>query len=253
MNWRLPLVAAAVTALLAFSSAIAADGAATGPASGNAPDWYYPEWLAKAPHAPVFRVRDTVNKYGRYAGDTKTITLQDLIRYHGHFCGGLVEGAMALQVAFNRLFADGVIDRTDLRVASNNSACGADVANYLTGARTRFGSHLLDRTLGASEYVVERLSTKNSVRVSINQQTYPVEVRALMKTIESGAYDPADIDRFQELQWQYARVLVSQPAIDAVDIQDATSYQWPEPPCGDFGRRTDNDYKSVPMALPETP
>src|SRR5512134_2866055 len=117
------LVAAAVTALLSFSSAIAADGAATGPASGNAPDWYYPEWLAKAPHAPVFRVRDTVNKYGRYAGDTKTITLQDFIRYHGHFCGGLVESAMALQVAFNRLFADGVIDRTDLRVASNNSAC----------------------------------------------------------------------------------------------------------------------------------
>ena len=246
------LVAAAVTALLSFSSAIAADGAPTGPASGNSPDWYYPEWLATAPHAPVFRVRDTVNKYGRYAGDTKAITLKDLIKYHGHFCGGLVEGAMALQVAFNRLFADGVIDRTDLRVASNNSACGADVADYLTGARTRFGSHLLDRTLGASEYVVERLSTKNSVRVSINQQTYPVEVRALMKTIESGAYEPADIDRFQELQWQYARVLVSQPAIDAVDIQDATSYQWPEPPCGDFGRRTDNDYKSVPMTLPET-
>lgn len=243
------LAMAAITALLSFSSAIAADGAPIGPASGNSPDWYYPEWLATAPHAPVFTVRDTVNKYGRYASDTKTITLKDLIKYHGHLCGGLVEGAMALQVAFNRLFADGVIDRTDLRVASNNSACGADVADYLTGARTRFGIHVLDRTLGASEYVVERLSTKGSVRVSINQQTYPVEVRALMKTIESGAYDPADIDRFQELQWQYARVLVSRPAVDSVDIRDAASYEWPEPPCGDFGRRTDNDYKNVPLGI----
>lgn len=250
MSWRSRLATAAITALLAFS-AIAADPAPTEPPSDTSADWYYPEWLATAPHAPVFRVRDTVNKYGRYAGDTKAITLKDLIKYHGHFCGGLVEGAMALQVAFNSLFADGVIDRTDLRVASNNSACGADVADYLTGARTRFGSHLLDRTLGASEYVVERLSTKKSVRVSINQQTYPLQVRALMKTIGSGAYEPADIDRFQELQWQYARVLVSRPAIDAVDIRDATSYGWPEPSCGDFGRRTDNDYKNVPVTLPE--
>lgn len=252
MKLRLPLVAVAVTALLPFSSAIATDGAPTGPASDKSPDWYYPEWLATAPHAPVFRVRDTVNKYGRYAGDTKAITLKDLIKYHGHFCGGLVEGAMALQVAFNRLFADGVIDRTDLRVASNNSACGADVADYLTGARTRFGSHVLDRTLGASEYVVERLSTRKSVRVSINQQTYPIEVRALMKTIDTGNFGPGDIDRFQELQWHYARVLVGRPAADAVDIRDATSYGWPEPPCGDFGRRTDNDYKNVPLVSPDS-
>ena len=31
-------------------------------AADNAPDWYYPQWLAEAPHAPVFKVRDTVNK-----------------------------------------------------------------------------------------------------------------------------------------------------------------------------------------------
>ena len=70
MSWRLRWTTAAITALLAFS-AIAADGAPTGHASGNSPDWYYPEWLATAPHAPVFRVRDTVNKYGRYPATRK--------------------------------------------------------------------------------------------------------------------------------------------------------------------------------------
>jgi formylmethanofuran dehydrogenase subunit E len=91
-------------------------------AGESAPDWYYPEWLATAPNAAVFQVRDTVNKYGRYATETKTITLKDLIKFHGHFCGGLVEGAAALKVAFDRLFPGGVVDRTDLRIASNNSA-----------------------------------------------------------------------------------------------------------------------------------
>jgi hypothetical protein len=32
------------------------------PADGSAPDWYYPQWLAEARHAPVFKVRDTSNK-----------------------------------------------------------------------------------------------------------------------------------------------------------------------------------------------
>ena len=59
-------------------------------------------------------VRDTVNKYGRYADKTKTITLGDLIKFHGHFCGGLVESAGALRIAFDSLFPDGVVDRTDL-------------------------------------------------------------------------------------------------------------------------------------------
>ncbi len=83
------------------------------------PEWWSPEWLTKSPYSPSFEVRDTVNKYGRYADKTKRITLGDLIKLHGHFCGGLVEGAGALKLAFDKLFPGGVVDRTDLRIASN--------------------------------------------------------------------------------------------------------------------------------------
>lgn len=216
----------------------------------NASSWYYPAWLADAPHAPVFQVRDTVNKYGRYASETKTVTLKDLIKFHGHFCGGLVEGATALRVAFDALFLDGVIDRTDLRIASNNSACGGDVAAYLTGARTRFGSHLIDPKLKESDFVLQRVSTAKTVRVVINAATYPHEVRTQMKKIESGVFEPADIDRFQDLQWDYAKQLVSRPAVESVDVTVGPDYDWPELPCRDLGRRRDNDYKDVPAAHP---
>jgi hypothetical protein len=57
---------------------------------------------------------------GRYAAATKPITIKDLIKFHGHFCGGLVESAASLRVAFDVLFPDGIIDRTDLRIVSNN-------------------------------------------------------------------------------------------------------------------------------------
>ena len=209
-------------------------------------DWYYPQWLADARHAPVFKVRDTVNKYGRYAAETKTITIKDLIKFHGHFCGGLVEGATALKVAFDRLFPDGIVDRTDLTIASNNSACGGDVAAYLTGARARFGSHLVDPQLKESDFVVKRNSTGKSVRVVINAATYPKDVRTQMKKIESGKYEPADIDLFQDLQWAYAQKLASRPAIESVDVTEDPAYTLPEPPCKLLGQRRDNDYKHVP-------
>ena len=136
-------------------------------------EWFFPEWLGKAPSAPVFEVRDTENKYGRYAKQTKTITIKDLIKFHGHFCGGLVESAASLRVAFDLLFPDRIIDRTDLRIVSNNSACGGDVAAYLTGARARFNTHIIDNSLTESEFYVQQVSTGKTVHVRSSRQNLP--------------------------------------------------------------------------------
>ena len=209
-------------------------------------DWWSPEWLTKSSHSPTFEVRDTVNKYGRYAEKTKTITLGDLIKFHGHFCGGLVESAGALRLAFDNLFPNGAIDRTDLRLASNNSACGGDVAAYLTGARTRFGSHLIDPTLSESEFVVQQISTGKMVRVRVHPEAYPTDVRVQMRKIESGRFTPADIDVFQELQWEYAKKIVTRPLGETFALLDSAGYVWPEAPCKDHGTRKDNAYKAVP-------
>ena len=209
-------------------------------------EWWSPEWLTKSPYSPSFEVRDTVNKYGRYAGKTKTITLSDLIKFHGHFCGGLVESAGALKMAFDQVFSNGILDRTDLRIASNNSACGGDVAAYLTGARTRFGSHVLDPKLTESEFVVQQVSTGKTVRVRVRPEAYPTQVRVQMRKIKSGKFTPEDIDLFQELQWNYARQIVSRPLGETFTLADAADYRWPEPPCRDFGTRKDNSFKEVP-------
>jgi len=209
-------------------------------------EWYFPAWLGAAPHAPVFQVRDTENKYGRYAGQTKSITIKDLIKFHGHFCGGLVESAAALRVAFDRLFVDDVIDRTDLRIASNNSACGGDVASYLTGSRTRFNSHLIDSALTESEFYVQQVSTGKTVHVKLNPAVYPKEVKTQMKKIESGTFEPKDIDLFQELQWAYAKRMVHAPHEGSFLVDETQNYAWPEASCKDLGKRKDNDYKGVP-------
>lgn len=209
-------------------------------------EWWAPQWLLESSYSPSFDLKDAVNKYGRYADHTKTITLSDLIKFHGHFCGGLVESAGALRVAFDELFGAAPIDRTDLRIASNNSACGGDVAAYLTGARTRFGSHILDSSLTESEFVVQRISDGKIVRVRVNPVAYPAEVRAQMRKIESGRFAPEDIDIFQQLQWDYAKRIVTRPLKETFLVMDPSSYRWPDLPCRDFGTRKDSDYKRIP-------
>jgi formylmethanofuran dehydrogenase subunit E len=211
------------------------------------PEWFFPEWLGTSPYAPSFEVRDTVNKYGRYAGLTKTITIKDLIKYHGHFCGGLVESAGALRVAFDLLFPDGVVDRTDLLIVSNNSACGGDVAAYLTGARLRFASHHIDNSLTESEFFVQKISTGRTIHVKLNPDVYPAEVKTQMKKIESGNFTPQDTDLFQELQWAYARRMINKPLKDSFIIEEVPGFKWPEPVWRDLGARKDNDYKNVPL------
>jgi hypothetical protein len=67
-----------------------------------------------------------------------------------------------------------------------------------------------------------------------------------MKRIESGAVTPAEIDRFQELQWAYARRLITRPLAEAFLVKDLTGFAWPDPVCGELGCRKDNDYKHVP-------
>lgn len=195
-------------------------------------EWWALDWLIKSAHSPSFVVRDTVNKYGRYADRTKAISLSDLIKFHGHFCGGLVESAGSLRLAFDNLFPDGIVDRTDLRIASNNSACGGDVAAYLTGARTRFGAHLIDPKLTESEFVVQQVSTGKTVRVRV-------------RPIESGSFMPEDIDLFQDLQWAYARKIVSRPLGETFVLLESADYVWPDAPCKNFGTRKDNSFKAV--------
>jgi formylmethanofuran dehydrogenase subunit E len=205
-----------------------------------------PDWLLQAPYLPHFKVRDTLHKYGRYDPQTKVVTVDDLIRFHGHLCGGLMEAAVALSMAMGALFPDGVIDRTDIAIISNNSACGGDVAAYLTGARARFGSHIIDLSLSGGEFIVRRESTGQVVHVRMHPDVYPHEVKAQMRKLESGEFEPEDIDRFGDLQWAYAGRLAARPASETTQIQFLNGFQWPDPTCQDLGRRRDNDFKAQP-------
>lgn len=214
-------------------------------AQAIAEEWYYPPSISKAKYAPVFKVKDTGNKYGRYADKTKAITIRDLILFHGHFCGGLVETAAMYSLAFNELFKDGVIDRTDVAVVSNNPACGGDVAEYLSGARHRYKSHYIDYSLGGDAVIVHRISTGKTVKVSLKKEAYSKGVREVMEKIESGNYTPDEIDLFSKIQWEFAEKLLSRPLNESFDVKILDSYVFPDQSKVKLGERKDNSYKNT--------
>jgi formylmethanofuran dehydrogenase subunit E len=219
------------------------------PAGGgdNAVAWYWPAWAAQA-DLPTFQVRDTESSHGRYAPETKTILVKDLVKFHGHACDGLFRGVMALSRAVAVLFPDdGVLDRTDLRVLSRNSPCLGDVAAYLTGGRVRFNTQDVRDEPGVW-FVVQRITTGETVRVTENPDVYPAHLTAEeSRLVAAGTATPTALDALQAAQWDWVRtVLLTTPTETLYTVTAIPNGVWESVPYAHAGRRTDILFRDIP-------
>lgn len=136
--------------------------------------WYVPSWL-EGPGLPEFQVIDTRSAQGRLEQRAKTVTIADLVLFHGHACDGLIRGVWAMRALADFAFGDRPIDRSDLLVVSKNSPCLGDVAAYLTGGRARYGTHRLDDTLGVG-FQIQILSTGECYEVREQPGFFPQQI-----------------------------------------------------------------------------
>ena len=215
---------------------------------GETEDWFWPAW-AQGADLPVFDVLDTESSLGRYADRTKRITVQDLVKFHGHPCDGLFRGAVAMRLALDALAQDGVADRTDLRVLSRNSPCLGDVAAYLTGGRVRFGTQDV-RDIPGVWYILQQVSTGRAVRVRERAGVYPADLAEREARMMAGEpVPPEEIDAVREAQAQWVRdVLLTHPAADLYSVETLPDFAWEEVPFAHRGRRTDVLFKDAPRS-----
>jgi len=212
--------------------------------SGSETTWYYFDWMAQSPYAPTFRVLDTESSLGPYAKQPKTITMKDLVKMHGHPCDGLITAACGLRVGLSRLYPDGIIDRTDTCCVTNNSPCFGDAAAYLTGGRIRFGTQKIDPSMGI-EFIVYRMSTGQAVRVTLRPGVFPAELAAIENKIRNGDFTPAEMDRCQAWQWDYARSLLQKPLAESFRVEFLEGFSWEPDPYIHIGTRGDIANKNV--------
>jgi len=166
--------------------------------------------VVAAPYAPVVAVMDTVSSLGPLDRRAQRVDLAALVRFHGHPCDGLVVAATGIAYGLKSLFPGGVVDRTDLAVAVNRSACYGDVAAYLTGARHRYGSLVVDPKLG-DVWILTRRSTGKTVRVALRPGVKPEALHEAEAKLKRGGCEPAAIERVQALQRRFALAVLTRP------------------------------------------
>jgi len=193
-------------------------------------DWFFPEWAIQAKFNHPIRVLDTDSALGRYSLKTKEVGLKDFVRFHGHLCDGMVIGYVEIKEALTRLFPDGVTDRTDLRVVSQNGPCWVDVAAYMTGARINFQTLRIDNSVG-NGFIIQRISTGETYSIHLKPGVFPknqadLEARIRRMRAEGIAVADKDIDRVEKLADSLSAKLLNMPPSTLLNIKPLKNYRF---------------------------
>jgi len=122
---------------------------------------FYAPLQEECPYLPEFQSIFTEGTAGQYFKYTLKYGMKDIIRFHGHSCEALYYTAAICRLICDRLFPDGVVDRTLLRGMGGQSPCIADSLIYVTGGRLQFGTMKLDASLGHA-VVLQRIDTQET-------------------------------------------------------------------------------------------
>lgn len=240
---RIVFLLISVLLLLNISQSLEAEGK-----TDNSPDWFYPEWAAEAEYNKPIAVRDTDSAIGRYSLKTKEIGLKDLARIHGHLCDGLVIAFIEIKAVLERLFPDGVVDRTDLRAVSKNGPCWVDAVAILTGARINFQTLRIDNSIGDG-FIIQKISTGEAYDVHMKPDVFPEDQAALEGKIrklrsEGKPVSAADIDRFEKMADALSKKLLNIPPEQLLEIKPLHGYKFIATDL--FGDRSDIINREMP-------
>lgn len=218
----------------------------------NSPDWFYPGWAADAKNNKPIIVRDTESALGRYSSMTKEIGLKDLARIHGHLCDGLVIAFLEIKAALEKLFPEGVVDRTDLRAVSKNAPCWIDAVAMMTGARINFQTLRIDNSVGDG-FIIQRISTNEAYEVHLRQGIFPEEQAVLENKIrklrsEGKPVAADDIDAVEKMADHLSQKLLNAKSVEILDIKPLPQYQFRANDL--FSERGDIINKTMPRRKP---
>lgn len=171
-----------------------------------------------------FHVIDTDFSKGRLTFEQK-IDLDDLVKFHGHLCDGLVVGAQAMQVVLDELYPTSPIDRTNLRIVSKPSPCLTDVAVYLTGGRYQFNTFYVDESIEGL-FVVQRLDDLTAFSVELKRGIKPAEIDSLGVLAVQQVLAPCMIDTLRQLEDAFTDYLLSHSPEKNFSWKELTEFTW---------------------------
>ncbi|MFN3841060.1 MAG: acetolactate decarboxylase [Cyclobacteriaceae bacterium] len=170
------------------------------------------------------KTNDTDFSKGRL-GHIQEVTLDDVAKFHGHLCDGLVVGFLGLEQALLKLYPDGIVDRTNTRIVSNASPCLTDVAVYLTGGRYQFNTFYVDNKINEMFYV-SRIDTKLTYTIKLKPGIKPAQIDSLGNLAVGKKLSGCDLDHLRLIEDQFTAKLLDQNSAELFDIVQVNDFRW---------------------------
>ena len=170
------------------------------------------------------KTNDTDFSKGRL-GHTQEITIDDVAKFHGHLCDGLVVGFLGLREALYKLYPDSIIDRTNTRIVSNASPCLTDVGVYLTGGRYQFNTFYVDDKL-KTLYTVSRIDNNKTYQVKLRPGVKPTAIDSLGSLAVQRKLSPCALEGLRNLEDNFSEKLVGLKASELYEIEELKHFRW---------------------------
>ena len=173
----------------------------------------------------AIKVLDTDFSKGRLTLEHK-ITLEDLEKFHGHLCDGLIQGFLGIQEGLKLLYPSGIIDRTNTRIISNSSPCLTDVAIYITGGRYQYNSFYVDDSIQDAFYILQRKDNNKTVKIKFKKGVKPLEIDELGAKAVKGELSPCDLDKLKNLEDKFSGKLLSSNPKIIFEVTEISNFDW---------------------------
>jgi formylmethanofuran dehydrogenase subunit E len=170
------------------------------------------------------RVIDTDFSKGRLS-NTQNINMDDLTKFHGHLCDGLVVGYLGLQETLYKIFKDSLIDRTSLKIISKSSPCLTDAAIYLTGARYQYNTFYVNDSISYL-MIVGHADSNHYYGFKLKPNVKPKAIDSLGQLASLGQLDECELKLLKNLEDDFSTLLLSKPPSNFFVIDEIKNYKW---------------------------
>lgn len=167
---------------------------------------------------------DTDFSKGRL-GLEHSINLEDLVKFHGHLCDGLVVGFQALDLAMRELYPNGIIDRTNTRIVSKSSPCLTDAAVYITGGRYQFNTFYVSDDIDGL-FIVQRIDNGKAISINLINGIKPAEIDRLGELAVKGELPACDLDKLKKMEDDFTDYLLKTNPANNFLATPLSEFEW---------------------------
>jgi formylmethanofuran dehydrogenase subunit E len=147
---------------------------------------------------------------------------EEIVRFHGHLCPGLVIGYRAAKIAAAALRAERSEDE-ELVAIVETDACGIDAIQMLLGCTLGKGN-LIFRDYGKQVFTVISRKENRAIRIALKSDALQrtAEQEALLRKAQSGTASPEEDREYAAFQRSRVDELLSMPEEALFTITEVT-------------------------------